>query len=300
MHLIAAVGRGSAGARRTAVTAVIRGPAVWRSPAWSHGRSRSVSESVPERMRRGGSVRTGLGRPADRLGQQIYQGLATEVQQFGCARPAPGSGRARSSDASPNRTRPGVEAGAVRPGRGWTPAPSGSCMIMYNFGAQHGSHASVVQGKTSACRREMQVQGLPGAPRRRSPHSTSAGTFAISAALSPLPPPPTPLPPPFTAPAAAEGPPWGGHCTGHGGAHSAPPVGSTGGRPTRSGSRPAARSGCAATSSAVSPWAWMAPPLRPLAPLASAGCGTPDTGCGTPHAGLSPQKFPDLDLMNQL
>lgn len=28
--------------------------------------------------------------------------------------------------------------------------------------------------------------------------------------------------------------------------------------------------------------------------------GMPDTGCGTPHAGLSPQKFPDLDLMNQL
>lgn len=52
--------------------------------------------------------------------------------------------------------------------------------------------------------------------------------------------------------------------------------------------------------SPMPPWAWMAPPLRPLAPLASAGCGMPDTGCGTPHAGLSPQKSPDLDLMNQL
>jgi len=59
--------------------------------------------------------------------------------------------------------------------------PHEPCMIMMQLRRTTRSHASVVQGKTPTSRWEMQVQGLPGAPRTRAPASGEAGALRHSA-----------------------------------------------------------------------------------------------------------------------
>ena len=81
------------------------------------------------------------------------------------------------------RTRAGCASGTVRSGGG----PHGDHRppeILYDhqqFRCTAPGDASVVQGKTSANRREMQVQGLPGAPRRVPRLQRDGEPFLVSA-----------------------------------------------------------------------------------------------------------------------